>query len=92
MNQLITLTLGLWFELVLAFLVLVCLSLVSWIYLLKPSARKWYTWGTWRSLRPRNKEEKALEHSISLAIAIIMALVSTTILIFVLIFGAISYI
>ena len=79
------------FEVVFPLLVLVCLSLVGWIYLLKPSARKWYSWGTWRSLRPRNKEQKALEHGLAMAIALMAALIFTTILMFVLIFRLISW-
>ncbi len=85
-------SLGASLEMLFPFIVLICLSLICWIYLLIPSARKWYSWGRWPCLRPRNKEQKELEHALAMAVALIMALTFTTLLIFVLIFGVISYI
>lgn len=79
------------FELLFPWLILSLLSLVSWIYVLLPSARRKYEWLTWRCLRAKNEEQRDLENSLALAVFLITALTSTTILLFVLILALIAY-
>jgi hypothetical protein len=79
------------FELLFPWLILASLSVVSWIYVLKPSARRRYEWLTWRCLRAKNKEQKELENALALAVFLITALTSTTILLFVLILARIIH-
>lgn len=80
------------FELLFPWLILASLSLVSWIYVLKPSARRRYEWLTWPCLRAKNKEQKELENTIALVVFLITALISTTMLVFVLILSLMAHV
>ena len=79
------------FDLLFPWIILVSLSLFSWIYVLKPSARRRYDWLTWRFLRGKKKEQKEFENGLDLAVFLIAALASTTVLVFILIFGLVAY-
>lgn len=80
------------FELLFPWMILASLSLVSWIYVLKPSARRRYAWLTWRCLRAKNKDKRELENALALAVFLITALTSTTMLLFVVILGLVAYV
>ena len=79
------------FELLFPWVMLVALIFVSWIYVLIPSARKRYEWLTWRFLRAKNNEQKQFENALALAVFLLIALTSTTPLIFALVPGLMAY-
>lgn len=67
-------------------LVLICVS--SWLFVLRPSIREKYPLLTWRFQR-RTKKQTEGDKALSLAIYLLSALVSTTVLIAILI-GAVT--